>query len=193
MGRDVVAPNSSGRAGTTSHPSCAEVLGSNSNQNPNSRQGFLPFGCLVHLLGFSRLFCLGFGAFFWTMEGFGASQTHPWVPQDFWDFWDLGPIFPTTPQDLETPPEPPTVIPCLPHCWQLQGNTNPINPIPNNSGMVPAGNAVDGREETQTHRDSPQKRWDGGEELRELHPKAAAPISSPSLAPRAGFGIHPHL
>lgn len=42
---------------------------------------------------------------------------------------------------------PPTVIPCLPHCWQLQGNTNPINPIPNNSGMVPAGNAVDGREE----------------------------------------------
>lgn len=24
------------------------------------------------------------------------------------------------------------------HCWQLQGNTNPINPIPDESGMIPS-------------------------------------------------------
>lgn len=123
-------------------------------------------------------------------------QTPSHAPVGFvshpWGFWDLCPIFPTIPWGLETLCIPPSTIPCLSHCWQLPGSTTPINPIPSDAGCT--GNAVDRREATPAHRDWPgftpkAPGWRGGSSGGALlHPKAAAPVSSPSLAPRAGFG-----
>lgn len=75
---------------------------------------------------------------FWIMEVFGASEHCPTlrlgscpipgafgIPVPF--FLQFHGVW----RPLISPP---STIPCLSHCWQLTGSTNPINPIPSDPG-----------------------------------------------------------